>query len=61
MTAKREQWVCNLIRQQVIYALKCALEGDESIMKEAWEQLEDSEEFAIADKELAAIIHILEK
>lgn len=59
MQAKREKEIRRIVRAQVADALERDLKGDERVMKEAWEECVTSEEQAIAESELSAIIELI--
>lgn len=61
MQAKREKEIRRIVRAQVVDALNRDLNGDERVMKEAWEECVTSEEQAIAESELSAIIELIRK
>lgn len=56
MTKKRETFLVNLTRSQIINAIKDDLEGGESLMKEVWEQVDDESDDRIVKSEMRAII-----
>lgn len=56
---ERVRQIATLVRDQIIYALECELEGGEAIMKEAWEACRTHEEQTVAELELSKIIDMI--
>lgn len=49
------------VRNVIISALRNDLQGDELVMKEAWEECGSEDETAIAEAELGAIIAMIKE
>ena len=61
VTAKRRREITKIVRDQIVYMLQEDLDGDEVIMKEAWEACDDDEEIAVANDALRAIIALIKR
>ncbi len=56
MSAKRERHLRKLACEQIANAIQCDLDGDESLMKEVFEEVNDDDEMAIVNGEMRAAI-----
>lgn len=59
MNAKREEEIRRIVRAQVVDALTQDLEGDERVMKEAWEECTSKKDLKIAEDELRRIVALI--
>lgn len=55
-----EARICKAVRQAIITVLQADLEGDEQIMKEVWEECGSMDEQYAAQREIAAIITLIQ-
>jgi hypothetical protein len=61
MKVERLNEIKKLVRKQISDAIQDDIDGDETIMKEVWEVLDDDDEYAVAHAEMSRIIEMLGK